>query len=137
AGGVGGDLPIDEAFVARYFCPRFSQDGRWLLYQNGNQIEVVDSRGGKPKTVAPGEYPAWGAGSASIVYTNGQSGKSRTLWTAPFSLARGEVTGPPQPLTFGPGANLGAAVSRDGRVIAFSAVTETLNLQQVSFDYHT
>ena len=133
-GGVGRDLPIDETFVARYFFPRLSQDGRWLLYQNGYQIEVVSAQGGKPKTLAQGEYPAWGAGSTSILYTNGQPGKSRTLWTAPFSPARGELSGSPRPLTFGRGADLGAAVSRDGKVIAFSAVNETLNLEEVSFD---
>jgi serine/threonine protein kinase/Tol biopolymer transport system component len=133
-GGVGRDLPIDDAFVTRYYSPRLSQDGRWLLYQNGLQIEVVSAQGGKPKILAQGEYPTWGAGSTSIVFTNGDPGKSRTLWTAPFSLATGELTGSPQPLTFGPGANLGAAVSRDGKVIAFSAVNETLNLEEVSFD---
>ncbi|HEY6931682.1 MAG TPA: protein kinase, partial [Thermoanaerobaculia bacterium] len=133
-GGASRDLPIDESFVARYFFPRLSQDGRWLLYQNGDQIEVVPAQGGKPKVLAQGEYPAWGAGSKSILYTNGQPGKSRTLWTAPFSPRRGELTGPPRPLTFGSGADLGAAVSRDGNVIAFSAVNETLNLEEVSFD---
>ncbi|HEX7253385.1 MAG TPA: protein kinase, partial [Thermoanaerobaculia bacterium] len=133
-GGAGRDLPIDEAFVARYFFPRLSQDGRWMLYQNGDQIEVVSAQGGKPKILAQGESPAWGAASESIVYTNGQPGKSRTLWTAPFSLARGELSGSPRPLTFGRGSDLGAAVSRDGKVIAFSAVNETLNLEEVSFD---
>jgi hypothetical protein len=127
-------VPIDEAFVARYFFPRFSQDGRWLLYQNGNDIEVVSAQGGKPKILAHGEYPAWGASSASILYTNGQPGKSRTLWTAPFSQARGELGGSPRALTVGRGADLGAAVSRDGKVIAFSAANETLNLEEVSFD---
>src|SRR5262249_57039772 len=37
-------------------------------------------------------------------------------------------------LTFGSGASRGAAVSRDGKVIAFSALNETLNLEEVSFD---
>ncbi len=134
SGGLGRDLPIDEAFVARYFFPRLSRDGQWLLYQNGNQVEVVSARGGKPKILAQGESPAWGAGSTSILYTNGQPGKGRTLWTAPFSLARGEVTGSARPLTFGSGADVGAAVSGDGKVIAFSAVNETLNLEEVSFD---
>src|SRR5207249_5988126 len=40
AGGESRDVPIEEAFVARYFSPRLSEDGRWLLYQNGYQIEV-------------------------------------------------------------------------------------------------
>jgi Tol biopolymer transport system component len=133
-GGVARDVPIEDLFVSRYYFPRLSQDGRWLLYQNGYQIEVVSAQGGKPKILAQGEYAAWGAGSTSIIYTNGVPGKSRALWTAPFSTTRGELSGSPRPLTFGIGADIGAAVSRDGRVIAFSAVNETLNLEEVSFD---
>ena len=133
-GGASRDLPIEESFVARYFFPRLSQDGRWLLYQNGYQIEVVSAQGGKPKILAQGESPSWGADSRSILYTNGQPGKGRTLWTAPFSTARGELSGAARPLTFGRGSDLGAAVSRDGKTIAFSAVNETLNLEEVSFD---
>ncbi len=134
AGGESRDVAIDEPLVLRYFFPRLSQDGRWLLYQNGNQIEVAAAAGGKPKMLARGEAPAWGPGSASILYTSGTPGKSRTLWEAPFSLARGEFSGPPRPLTFGRGADVGAAASRDGTSVAFSAVDESLNLEELPFD---
>ncbi|HJW14263.1 MAG TPA: protein kinase [Thermoanaerobaculia bacterium] len=134
SGGVSRDLPIEEPRVVRYFCPRLSTNGQWLLFQNGFEIEVVSARGGKPKLLAQGEYPTWGAGSSSILFTYDQPGKSRTIWMAPFSLARGELSGPPQPLTFGRGADQGAAVSRDGSSIAFSSVDESLNLEEVPFD---
>jgi eukaryotic-like serine/threonine-protein kinase len=133
-GGVSRDLPIEDAVVARYFFPSLSADGRWLLFQNGHRIEVVAAQGGKPRDLVQGDDPAWGSGSSSIVFTNGLPGKSRTLWTAPFSPARGELTGSPRPLTFGGGSDLGAAVSRDGVSIAFSAMNETLNLASVPFD---
>ncbi len=134
SGGPSRDLPIEDASVSRYFYPRLSANGRWLLYQNGFQIEVVSARGGKPRVLAQGEYPAWGAGSSSILFTDDQPGKNRTIWMAPFSLDRGELSGPTQPLTFGRGADLGAAVSRDGSSIAFSSVDETLNLEELPFD---
>jgi Tol biopolymer transport system component len=134
AGGESRDVPIEEAFVARYFFPSLSQDGRWLLYQNGFQVEVVPAAGGKAKVLAQGESPAWGPGSTSVLFTNDTPGKSRTLWRAPFSPVRGELLGPPRPLTFGRGADLGAAVSRDGTAIAFSAVDDSLNLEEVPFD---
>jgi Tol biopolymer transport system component len=134
SGGVSRDLPIEDLSVSRYFYPRLSKDGHWLLYQNGFEIEVVSAQGGKPRLLAQGEYPAWGAGSSSILFTDDQPGKSRTIWIAPFSRDRGEFSSPPQPLTFGRGADLGAAVSRDGSSIAFSAVDETLNLEEVPFD---
>ncbi len=134
AGGQSRDVPIKEPFVFRYFFPRLSEDGRWLLYQNGNQVEVVPAGGGEARVLARGHAPAWGAGSSSVLYTNGTPGKSRTLWRAPFSLERGEFSGLPRPLTFGRGADIGAASSRDGTAIAFSAVDESLNLEEMPFD---
>ena len=134
SGGEGRDLPIEEQLVARYFFPRLSADGRWLLYQSGSQIEVVAAAGGKPRVLAIGQYPAWGAGSTSILYTNGDPGKGRSLWRAPFSLAKGELAGDPRPLTFGRGSDVGAAASRDGRTIAFAALDESLDLEWIPFD---
>ena len=134
AGGESHEVRIEEPSVFRYFFPRLSEDGRWLLYQNGKQIEVVPAAGGKPTVLASGEAPAWGPGPASILYTSGTPGKGRTLWRAPFSLARGEFSSTPRPLTFGGGADVGAAASRDGRSVAFSAVDESLNLEELPFD---
>ena len=134
AGGESRDLRIEDAFVARYFFPSMSDDGRWVIYQNANQIEVVPAAGGKAKTLAQGESPSWGPGSTSVLYTNATPGKGRTLWRAPFSLGRGEFSGRPEPLTFGRGADLGAKASRDGRTIAFSAVNQSLNLEELPFD---
>jgi serine/threonine protein kinase/Tol biopolymer transport system component len=134
SGGEGRDIPIEEPFVARYFFPRLSDDGRWLLYQNGNQIEVVAAAGGRPRVIAVGQYPAWGAGSTSVLYTNGLPGKGRSLWRAPFSLDRGEFSRDPKPLTFGSGSDVGAAASRDGRSVAFAALDESLDLEQIPFD---
>jgi Tol biopolymer transport system component len=134
SGGESRDIPIDEKFVARYFYPRLSADGRWLLYQNGNQIEVVAAAGGKPRLLAIGQYPAWGAGSATILYTNGASGKGRSIWRAPFDPVQGELSGDPQPLTFGRTGDVGAAASRDGKYVAFTALDESLNLEEIPFD---
>jgi Tol biopolymer transport system component len=134
AGGESRDLKIEEPFVLGYFFPSLSEDGRWLLYQNGNQVEVAPAGGGKANILARGEAPAWGPGSTSVLYTNDTPGKGRTLWRTPFSLARGEFAGRPGPLTFGRGADLGAKASRDGTAIAFSAVDESLNLEELPFD---
>lgn len=134
AGGESRDVPIQEPAVYRYFFPSLSEDGRWLLYQNGGQIEIVAAEGGKPRVLAQGGYPSWGRGSASILFTNESPGKGRTLWQAAFSLARGEFAAPPRPLTFGRGADLGGRSSPDGSAIAFSAVDDTLNLEELPFD---
>ena len=115
AGGECRDVPIEEPVVFRYFFPSLSEDGRWLLYQNGGQVEVVAAEGGKPRVLAQGAYPAWERGSTSILFTNESPGKGRSLWRAGFSLARGELAGPPRPLTFGRGADLGAGPRETGR----------------------
>jgi serine/threonine protein kinase/Tol biopolymer transport system component len=133
-GGEARDIPITEAQVFRYFSPHLSADGRWLLYQNGGQIEVVAAEGGKPHIVARGEAPSWGAGSTTILYTNNAPGKARTLWVAPFSKAKGEFSGPPRPLTFGRGGDVGAVASPDGSAIAFAALDDSLNLEELPLD---
>ncbi len=133
-GGTSRDLAIEEPFVQRYFTPSFSSDARWVLYQNGSQIEVVPAGGGTPRVLARGGQPAWGASSTSVLFSNGTPGKNQTLWQAPFDLARGELAGPATPLTFGRGADLGARASRDGSAVVFAAVDETLNLEELPFD---
>src|SRR6266545_170493 len=129
AGGESRDVPIEEPVVNRYFFPSLSEDGRWLLYQNGSRIEIVAAQGGKPRVLAQATYPAWGRGSTSVLFTKGQ-----TLWQASFSPERGELAGPPRPLTLGRGADVGARFSRDGSTIAFSSGDETLNLEELPFD---
>jgi Tol biopolymer transport system component len=133
-GGESRDIHIEEQLVNRYFFPSLSQDGRWLLYQNGRQIEVAPAEGGAARLLALGAYPAWEPGSSSVLFTSERPGHNRTLWKAPFSLSRGEFAGPPRALTFGRGADLGGKPSRDGTAIAFAAVDQSLNLESVDFD---
>jgi serine/threonine protein kinase/dipeptidyl aminopeptidase/acylaminoacyl peptidase len=134
SGGASRDIPIEEANAFRYFFPSLSEDGRWLLFQNGDQVEVVPSEGGKPRILARGQAPSWGAGSKSILFTTTAAGKGRSLWMAPFSLAKGELSGPARPLTFGTRIDIGGKSSRDGTAIAFSSTEETLNLEALPFD---
>ena len=104
------------------------------LPERPTRSRSAPAAGGKARVLARGESPAWGPGSTSVLYTNDTPGKERSLWRAPFSLARGEFSGRPAPLTFGRGADLGAKASRDGKTIAFSAVEESLNLEELPFD---
>ena len=121
---------------ARYFFPRLSDDGRWLLYQNGNQIEVVAAAGGKPKVLAVGQYPAWGAGSTTVLYTNGASGqRAASLWRAPFSLAKGELSGRSAAAHLRPRSTTSAPRRRaTARSIAFAALDQSLDLEEIPFD---
>ena len=80
-----------------------------------------------------GRHPAWDSGSQSIVYVNSDEGKNNSLWALPFSTADGKA-GEPRPLTVGRGRDWRPAVSRDGKLIAYTALTTTFNMEVASFD---
>ena len=133
-GGASSDLPLTGVGEGRLCWPSFSSDGRWILFQEGQTVRVVAAGGGEARRLAGGEHPAWGPGSDSVLFTNDEPGRSRTLWEAPFSRERGELSGPLRPVTFGRGPDVAPAVSRDGRSIVFSAQEETLNVEELPFD---
>lgn len=133
-GGSPTELKVDREGDARLSWPSFSADGRWILLQDGGMVAVVPAAGGTVRPLAPGEHPAWGAGSASILFTAGGPGSSRTLWQAPFSSRTGALSAPPRSLTFGSGAEADPAISRDGRTIVFVALDETRNVEEAPID---
>ena len=133
-GGVPRDVPLAGLTDARLCWPSYSRDGRFLLFQNGARILVAPAAGGAATMVAQGEHPAWGGGASTIVFTSLVPGQGRTLWTVPFSPKRGAVDGPATPLTFGRGADVGPAVSRDGRTIVYSSLDEASNIEAIAFD---
>ena len=133
-GGKPRDLEITDLPVARLFYPTFSSDGKWILFQNGGSVNIVPSQGGKAHFLVLGAGPRWGPGSRSVIFTNLERGKNRTLWQAPFSTELGKLAGPALPLTFGRGSDFGATVSADGRSVVFSAQDESLNLEELPID---
>ncbi|HVN76418.1 MAG TPA: protein kinase [Thermoanaerobaculaceae bacterium] len=133
-GGASKDVEIAGLPEVRFFYPSYSSDGRWLLLQNGDTVCVVPAGGGEGRELVGGERPVWGPGSRSIVFTSRERGKSRTLWQVGFDLGTGRLVGAPRPVTFGRGPDTGAALSRDGRSLVFTALDESLNLERLPFD---
>jgi Tol biopolymer transport system component len=133
-GGTPEDVKVTGLPLDRFFYPSYSSDGRWLVFQNGDAVCLVPATGGEAHQIASGERPTWGPESKSIVFTSCEPGKNRTLWQVPFDPGNGRLLGEPQPITFGGGPDVGAAVSRDGRSIVFAALDESLNLEQLPFD---
>lgn len=139
AGGVAREVALkfraDQSPAAYAFYPRSSSDGRWITFQGNNDlIYVVSASGGEPQMIARGKAPAWSADSGAIIYSNKEPGKNLSLWQIPFSLAEGKPAGRAEPLTVSRGWDLHAAVSRNGKMIAFTAEEDSFNVEAVAFD---
>ena len=114
--------------------PSYSPDGSLILFEAANGIFVVSAAGGDASPVVEGKHPVWNSTGGSIFYTNVEAGKNYTLWQAPFSIQDRTLAGEPSPLTVGRGRDTQAAVSRDGKFIAFSALDVSFNLESIAFD---
>ncbi len=137
-GGEPREIPITLKKAAPFFAyPSFSPDGSHILFEAANNIFVVGSDGGDARLVVEGKHPVWSSDGSSIYYTNVEAGKNYTLWQARFSIQEGKLVGEPSPLTVGRGRDTQPAVSRDGKLIAFSALDVSFNLETMLFDAET
>jgi serine/threonine protein kinase len=139
SGGEAHKLLLTGEVVAvrGSFAPIYSSDGRWIFFEAGtNQgdIYAVPAAGGAATRIAKGWHPAWDAASEGIVYSNSEEGRNNSLWILPFSLRDGKVSGPPRALTVGRGRDWQPSVSRDGKLIAYTAMDMTFNLETAPFD---
>jgi Tol biopolymer transport system component/DNA-binding winged helix-turn-helix (wHTH) protein len=127
-----------ETIPSHLLYPSFSTDGAWIVFEgNPNTIYVVRAGGGEALTIAKGNRPVWDAGSTRVIYSSAEEGRNRSLWRVPFSRETGRVNGPAEPMTLGRGNDTQAAVSRDGKRVAFAAVDKSFNLEVLSFDAET
>jgi Tol biopolymer transport system component/predicted Ser/Thr protein kinase len=136
SGGTPREIPI--AFTtgltpSHIVNPAYSPDGRWIVFATPDEVAVVKAEGGPATIIAHGQTPAWG-GDSRIIYSNGDAGKNLSLWSVPFDAASGRVSGSPQPLTIGRGADEQPSASRDGKRIAFSAITVSTHIEVQPFD---
>jgi Tol biopolymer transport system component len=127
-----------EAIPSHILYPSFSRDGAWILFEGSpNNIYVVKAQGGEAFSIAKGNRPVWDADSTHIIYSSAEEGRNRSLWRVPFSSDTGRVNGPAEPMTIGRGNDTQAAVSRDGRRVAFAAFDKSFNLEVLPFDAET
>ncbi|MEP7148133.1 MAG: protein kinase [Acidobacteriota bacterium] len=134
-GGEPQEIALNLKKAAPFIAyPSYSPEGSHILFEAANNIFVVSSNGGDARLVVEGKHPVWSADGSSIFYTNVEAGRNYTLWQAPFSIQEGKLVGEPSPLTVGRGRDTQPAVSRDGKLIAFSALDVSFNLESVLFD---
>ncbi|MEP6913173.1 MAG: protein kinase [bacterium] len=139
SGGQPREIPLKfnpGESAPNVFYPSYSSDGRWIVFeaQQGDRIYLVSAAGGEPRQIARGRRPVWNANSTAIIYSSGEPGKNFSLWQVPFALAEGKVTGELVPLTVSRGRDTQAAVSRDGKLIAFAAQDVEFNIEKLPFD---
>ncbi len=140
-GGEAQDIPITfkagEPPQQFWLHPSYSSDQRWITFEAEANIFVVSAEGGEARRLIKGKGPVWSANSQAIIYSNTEPGKNLSLWQVPFSAAEGNVTGAAQPLTVGRGRDIQAAVSRDGKMIAYAAQELSFNVEILPFDAET
>jgi serine/threonine protein kinase len=140
-GGDPQDIPITFAATEPpqnfWFYPSYSSDMRWIVFEAGDKIFIVQAEGGEARRLVNGRYPRWGVNSESIIYSNTAAGKNVSLWQVQFSTSDGATVGSPEPLTVGRGRDTQAVVSNDGKLIAFSAQDLSFNVETLPFDAET
>ena len=140
SGGTPQDVALTFAngFTPPHLAyPSYSADGQWILFATPEEIAIAKAGGGDATIVARGQTPAWGAESRTVIYSNGEVGKNLSLFATPFDTASGRLSGPPRALTIGRGADQQPALSRDGKRIAFSAITISTRIEVQPFDAET
>ena len=126
----GGDA--DYRFM---LYPTLSSDEKWLLFQADEfRVQVAPSSGGEATTLCRGRRPVWARDGRAVVYSSAEPGKNLSLARIPFSPEKGARDGAPEAVTVGRGVDTQAAISRDGRQIAFTALEQTFNIETLPFD---
>jgi len=135
----GGDvreikLPSTNTGQGHYY-PAYSSDSRWVFFEdNANGINAVPVTGGAPQQIATGRHPVWDTSSQAVIYSDSREGNNHSLWSVPFSAQDGKPSGTPRALTIGRGRDWQPAVSKDGKLVAFTAMQTAFNLESVPFD---
>jgi serine/threonine protein kinase len=143
SGGEAREIPLtfapNDSTPRTFFYPTYSSDGRWIAFEAelGDAILVVKAEGGDVRRVARGRHPVWNANSTAIIYSSGEPGKNYSLWQLPFAPATGTVSGSAAPLTVSRGRDTQAALSRDGKLIAFTGLDVEFNIERMPFDAET
>ena len=129
---------VSEAIV--HVRPRWSPDGRLLVFQNIEKtkldVRVADLET-KSLTWITNDFsldlqPVWEPSGAAIILSSQRSG-GLNLWRLPVDRS-GRPNGRFEQLTTGAGQDVGAAVSRDGRRLAFTVLRQNAELWRLPVD---
>ncbi len=126
-------LPTGTPALPHLLYPRLSPDGRFLSFEAQSSIYLVPAEGGQSRKLLAGRCPIWTADSSALIYSSAEPGKNLSLWRVAVSPS-GQVAAPPAPITVGRGRDAQAALSRDGKRIAYAALEVSFNVETLPFD---
>jgi eukaryotic-like serine/threonine-protein kinase len=134
SGGGAHEIKLPNAPRQIYY-PAYSSDSRWVFFEDSaNGVSAVPSAGGAVQQIATGRHPVWDEASQTVIYSDSREGNNHSLWSVPFSVQDGKPSGRPRALTVGRGRDWQPAVSRDGKLVAYTAIQTSFNLEAAPFD---
>jgi Tol biopolymer transport system component len=112
--------------------PSWAPDGLSLVYtaDRGGNLDIYLSQVSGGPAVNLTNDPS----DLAPVFTAAGRASGESLWRLPMSATDGTPAGPAEPITVGHGRDVQAAVTRDGRSIAFAATDTTSNVERLAFD---
>ena len=132
SGGEAREIKLPDNSRPIYY-PTYSSDSRWIFIET-NGIQAVRASDGVMQQIASGRHPVWDDASQAVIYSDDREGNNYSLWSIPFSLQEGKPTGNPRALTVGRGRDWQPAVSKDGKLVTYTAIQMSFNLETVPFD---
>jgi Tol biopolymer transport system component len=133
SGGEAHEIKLPNT-PRQFYYPAYSSDSRWVFFEDANAIDAAPVMGGAVQQIATGRRPIWDEVSQAVIYSDSREGNNFSLWTVPFSIKDGKPSGKPRALTVGRGRDWQPAVSRDGKLVAFTAIQTSFNLESIPFD---
>ena len=93
--------------------------------------------GGEPTTVVTGPSTDWNpiwSPDGRYVYYSSDRGGSMNLWRVPVDPASGQARGEPEAVTTPSTFAAHPSISADGKLMAFSSVSNTTNVARLTLD---
>ncbi len=138
-------ISSDDAEAAIHTHPKWSPNGRWIVYQrqehNVTDIQVVPSGGGGAaiwitQDDANDLTPTWMPDGRAIVFASDRGGPIN-LWMLAVDPGTGEARGEPSQITAGSEQYLFPSVAPDGRSLAHTSLRVVEDLWWVETDPRT